>query len=364
MLELPENVNELLNYNAETGAVSTREGKRLEFKRDFARADFSDYTKVLASFANALGGVIIFGVSDSPRRIEGCAAFPDEADWANRLREDFDPEIPFAVRAYAIGAVTLHVVGVGQATHKPVLCKKTRSKSVTTPKGQKDVEVLREGAIYYRYSGQTRPINYSDLSTMLAERESLYLRKMMETLQVVQKVGLENAGVVDMSVPQSSVYMSAEAAKGLAIIDKATIVQEKGAPAYVMMGNVATKEIVHAPFEDEDKNLPTETATLLSPMVNDVYHGDPSRIHPSQVTKLLQHLGIDKDNRHCIYEKKLKRKYVTRLGIAALEHFIRTHPKDALEAFGSKESIARYHAKQKPAEQAAREPEAAIETQS
>jgi hypothetical protein len=242
VLELPKEIGELLTYDTETGAVSTREGKRLEFKRDFVKADFSDYTKVLASFANALGGVIVSGVSDSPRQVEGCVSFPDEADWANRLREDFDPEIPFAVRAYRIGIVTLHVIGVDSAAHRPILCKKTRSKSVQGPKGQKDVEVLREGSIYHRYSGQTRQINYPDLSTMLAERESMYLRKMMETLQVVQKVGLENAGVVDMSVPQSSVYMSAETAKGLAIIDKARIVQEKGAPAYVMMGNVATKE--------------------------------------------------------------------------------------------------------------------------
>ncbi|MEY9886081.1 helix-turn-helix domain-containing protein [Bradyrhizobium sp. USDA 329] len=348
MLELPENIGELLTYDTTTGAVSTREGKRLEFKRDFSKADFSDYTKVLASFANALGGVIIFGVSDSPRHVEGCALFPDEADWANRLREDFDPEIPFAVRAYRIGAVTLQVVGVGSAAHKPILCKKTRSKTVQGPKGQKDVEVLREGAIYYRYSGQTRLINYSDLSNMLAERESLYLRKMMETLQVVQKVGLENAGVVDMSVPQSSVYMSAETAKGLAIIDKATIVQEKGAPAYVMMGNITTKEIVHAPFEDADKNIPMEAAAILSPTVSEVYQGDPAKIHPAQVTKLLQHLGIDKDNRHCLYEKKLKRKYVTREGLKALEHFIRTQPQDALKAFGSKEAIARFVAKKLP----------------
>ena len=77
------------------------------------------------------------------------------------------------------------------------------------------------------------------------------------------------------------------------------------------MGNVTTKEIVHAPFEDADKNLPMEAAALLSPIVNEGYQGDPAKIHPAQVTKLLQHLGIDKDNRHCIYEKKLKRKYAT-----------------------------------------------------
>jgi hypothetical protein len=43
---------------------------------------------------------------------------------------------------------------------------------------------------------------------------------MMETLQVIQKVGLENAGVVDMSLKNSRLYVSREAAKGLNIIHK------------------------------------------------------------------------------------------------------------------------------------------------
>jgi hypothetical protein len=106
------------------------------------------------------------------------------------------------------------------------------------------------------------------------------------------------------------------------------------------------KKIVHAPFEDEDKNLPTEAAALLSPLVKQIYQGDPAKVHPSQVTKLLQHLGIDKDNRHCIFEKKLNRKYITRLGLKAIENFLRSQPQKALEAFGSRESIVRYRAKQ------------------
>lgn len=338
MLELPENITDLLHFDPATGTVTTRESKRLEFKRDFVRGDFSEYTKVLASFANAAGGVIIFGVSDSPRHIEGCPTFPDEAAWEDRLREDFDPEIPFAVRSYDIGSARLHVVGVDSAMYKPVLCKKSRSKQVTSTKGNKDVEVIREGSTYYRYAGQTRHINYPDLSAMLHERESKYLQKMMETLQVVQKVGLENAGVVDMSVPQSAAYMSAEAAKGLAIIDKATIVQEKGAPAYVMMGSVGTKEIVHAPFSDEDKNIPMEAAERLSPVVNEVYDGNPAKLSPSQVTLLLVHLGVDKDNVHCLHEKKLNRKYITRRGLAVLEDYIRKEPEKALDAFGSRAS--------------------------
>ena len=49
-------------------------------------------------------------------------------------------------------------------------------------------------------------------------------------------------------------------------------------------------------------------------------------------------MKIDGDNHHCVYEKKMGRKYVTRAGIGAVEAFIRQHPGEALEAFGSKAS--------------------------
>ncbi len=168
---------------------------------------------------------------------------------------------------------------------------------------------------------------------MLVERETQYLRKMMETLQVIQKVGLENAGIVDMSAPNSRIFMSKETAKGLAFINKGQIVQEAGVPAYVVMGNVDLQQVVHAPLEDEDKNIPTEAAKMLSAVVRDVY-GIP-RIHPPQVTLILRHLRIDGDNVHCVVEKKMGRKYITRAGLKAVEDFIRQKPGEAIHVFGS-----------------------------
>ncbi len=112
MLALPPDFSELVSFDAATGAVVSREGKRLEFKQDFTAADFSDYTKALAAFANASGGVIVFGVSNKPRMIVGARDMTDEADWANRLRDEFDPEIPFCIREYKLGGVKLYAVGV------------------------------------------------------------------------------------------------------------------------------------------------------------------------------------------------------------------------------------------------------------
>ena len=343
MPTLPADATELFGFDKDTGAVISRESKRLEFKEDFNPDDMSDYTKVLASFANTNGGTIIFGVSNRPKQIVGATKMVDEADWVNALRSDFDPEISIAIAEYRVGALTVYAVAVDEARHKPVICKKNRSKLVTDKKGkQKDVAIVQESAVYYRYAGQTKAIGYADFRNMLAERDATYLRKLMETLQVVQKVGVANAGVMDMSAPKSSIYMSKETAKGLNLIDKANLVEEKGAPAYVVMGNVNVNQIVHAPLEDEDKNIPTEAAKLLTPIVAEVYGPDVKAIHAPQVTALLKHLGIHDDNQHCIYEKKFGRKFVTRAGLHALETFIREHPEEAINVFGSKSAKQRF----------------------
>jgi Schlafen, AlbA_2 len=339
MLELPDDLAALVQFDA-NGTVTSREGKRLEFKEGFTAGDLSDYTKVLASFANAVGGVIVFGVRNNPRTIVGTSGFTDEANWSNRLRDEFDPELPFAIREYRACGHTLYAVGVPPCRHKPVICKRTRSKVVEDKKGKRDVSVLQEGAIYYRYAGQTRAIGYAELHTMLAEREDQYLRKMMETLQVIQKVGLENAGVVDMSIPKSRIFMSKETAKGLNVIDKGQIVHEHGAPAYVVMGNIDLQHVVHAPLEEEDKNIPTEAARLLSRVTKEVY--GINRIAPQQVTLILRHLKIDGDNHHCVIEKKMGRKYITRAGLKAVEDFMREKPEQAIDVFGSKAAKAAY----------------------
>src|SRR5438094_836596 len=100
----------------------------------------SDYTKALASFANTNGGTVIFGVSNRPKHVVGATNMVDEADWVNALRADFDPEISIAIREYKVGGLTVYAVAVDEAVHKPVICKKSRSKLVADKKGkQKDI---------------------------------------------------------------------------------------------------------------------------------------------------------------------------------------------------------------------------------
>jgi hypothetical protein len=59
--------------------------------------------------------------------------------------------------------------------------------------------------------------------------------------------------------------MSKETAKSLNFIDKASVVEEKGAPAYAIIGNVEVKDVIHAPLDEADKNLPSEAPQKLVP---------------------------------------------------------------------------------------------------
>jgi hypothetical protein len=345
LLGLPNEFGELIQFDPKVYVVTSREGKHREFKQAFVENDFADYTKTLAAFGNAAGGCIVFGISDKPRKIVGIGNITDEAQWADRLKDEFDPEIVIASRVYVVDEMRILVIGVDKAEHRPIICKKNRTKRVPDRNGvQKDVEVLREGSIYYRYAAQTRTIRYPELIAILDERERRRIKAFTDTLNVVNKIGVENTGILKMSEEKSNIFMTPETAKGLQLIDKGRLVEERGAPAYVVMGNVNLANVIRAPIDDADKNLLTEAAHKLRPAVRATY-GPDTTIYASQVTQVLKHLRLHENNDYCIQEKKLRRKYITRAGIEAVLNYIKSNPMEAIKVFGSKKAIARYEQK-------------------
>jgi hypothetical protein len=53
-------------------------------------------------------------------------------------------------------------------------------------------------------------------------------------------------------------------------------------------------------------------------------------------------MKIDGDNVHCVYEKKMGRKYITRAGLEAIEDYVRENPGEAIQAFASKAAKTAY----------------------
>jgi hypothetical protein len=161
----------------------------------------------------------------------------------------------------------------------------------------------------------------------------------------ILSIGVENTGILKMSEDRSHIFMTPETAKGLQLIDKGRLVEERGAPAYVVMGNVDVANVIHAPIDEADKNLPTEAAQKIRSVVRATY-GPDATIYASQVTQLLKHLRLHDNESYCIHEKKFGRKYITRAGIEAASNYIKAHPMDAIRVFGSKKAVARYEQKQ------------------
>jgi hypothetical protein len=351
---LPARLEDLIDFDKVTLLVSSREGKHREFKQQFTAGDFSRFTKVLAAFCNTAGGVLIFGVAEKPNRIEGVdlATIPDEAAWTDRLKKDFDPEIPFEIRHYEVNRLKVVAVGVERHVRPPVICKRDATVRIKKRDKQSDETVIQQGIIYYRQAGQTRPITFAELTVLLQERDDRRLRAFLDNVQIMQKIGPERVGIVDASraaAPgeMAKLYVSREVAKSLNFIEKGRFVEtdEDGSPAYIVAGTVQLNEVIERPLDDADKNLPNEAANKIRPVIEELYGlGTPFTGH--HLAKLSRYLGVrdgeQTDQKYCVYDKKFKRAFYLRAGIDYIVAKLRKSPRDCFRSFASKVSIEAY----------------------
>lgn len=149
----------------DNGLLYRRESQTLEYKEQFNFAGFSkDYGKHFAGFANNKGGIIIFGIKDSPREpiglnnssIERLETL-DSEKVETQLLEDFSPRINWEFQMFNIDGKTYGVFQVQESLYKPIMARRNG-------------ESIKEGDIYYRYSGQTKVIKFAELESILKER--------------------------------------------------------------------------------------------------------------------------------------------------------------------------------------------------
>ena len=359
MMNLPASLDDLFSFDPVSRRVSSREGKHREFKLQFDRSHFSSYTKVLAAFSNTDGGTLVFGVAERPRRLEGVdpATIPDEAQWTDRLRRDFDPEIPLEIREYQAAGQSVVAVGVDRHIQRPVICKRNATVRVQRRRRLIDQTLLQQGTIYYRQSGQIRPIAFAELQLLLQERDERRLQAFFENLQIMQKIGPERVGLIDASTTaapgqNTRLYVSREVAKSLNFIDKGRFVEteEAGSPAYFLAGTVELNEVIERPIDDADRNLPTEAAHQIRPLVQELY-GDATPFTGQHLAKLATHLnlrrGEETDQRYCLYDNKIKRYFYPRAGIQHITDKLREDPGTFLPAFASKATVQAYEARER-----------------
>ena len=292
-------LNELLILSVDqiTKRVSNRESEHREFKLKFENNNLPKFARTMASFANRDGGVLFFGIKDRPRELVGVneKEIPDDVVFTNFLKEYFEPEILFESKTIELLGKSIHCLIVKPSMNKPVICRKSKSLVI---QGKPQKEVLREGAIYYRYSASSDEIKYADLKIILDNEKENFFKSMIDNITLLNKVGMDRAAIIDAqelseSNNSASVFLTNDTARNLNWIDSGRFVEDEddGEKAYYVVRKVEIKHGVEIAKPTDFAKTHQLTKTALCKIV---------KISGANFEAVIWKLGIKDNPKHHI----------------------------------------------------------------
>lgn len=220
------------------GYIKKRESFDLEFKQNFQLGDnIVKYIKTLVGMANNKGGQIIFGIKDSPHEPIGMTnnrfreVDPKNIDSA--IREYFSQELIWKMNILEFNGKEFGTIIIEECFDKPVICKKSNR------------DLLREGAIYYRYRGETKEIEYAELKKILEKEREKERILWIKHIEKISLIGPKNVHLLDsykgeLTIGDNKILLDKS------IIDKLNFIKEgkftekdgEGIPTLKLIGNV------------------------------------------------------------------------------------------------------------------------------
>lgn len=237
------------------GKLKCRERVNLEYKEAFNIANASKYAKIMASFANNVGGYIIFGVKDKPREVVGVNAGFDNINQdklTEILNSYFSPEIIWELGTFNSEIGRIGYIYVEESLEKPVMAIKGDG-------------TISSGDIYYRYKARTEKIKYPEMMRLISERERRLqdnIIKVIETIRSGQtpNIGIINYGNGKISTPYG-IDLAIDKKLILRVLKHAKYIkeghfEEKGEPVLMVTGNIDLAEEVQVPEVEPDIQYP------------------------------------------------------------------------------------------------------------
>lgn len=237
--------------NIKNNLVKNRESIKVEFKSTFHRSQ-KEYIRTICAFANSQGGEIIFGIEDKPRKAVGLSKEKykifneyDAKELTDQIHNNLSENIIFKFSEFeqVVNGIRLvfGVLAIKEAKNKPIIC--------TTTDNAKN---LREGAIYYRYSGRSEEIKSQDLIRLLQGEREKEKKIFLQHLEKITSKGPSNVGVFsydgEMFVDDKRIIIDKETVKQIKFIKEGQFMEKDGAPALVLKGkikSIGSLEVVH-----------------------------------------------------------------------------------------------------------------------
>jgi len=263
--------------SADSDRLNSRENSRLEFKESFNLGSADEYAKTAAAFANTQGGYIVFGVKDSPRQIVGLKTSNfenfDAAKLTNALNERFSPEIHWESYIHAVRSCKFGLLFVSEALQKPVVCTKNSG-------------CLQQGAIYCRYRGRSEAIRYPELRRLLDQERSRERDLWMKQLRRISEAGVDNVALLNLKSGEVSgangrFYISEELLPKLQFIREGHFVDNQGAPALRLLGDLQAAE---GPIIQATVQIPTP---IREPQIIKAFMDRASVLSPTEYLKAI-----------------------------------------------------------------------------
>ncbi|HBF88771.1 MAG TPA: hypothetical protein DDX39_09030 [Bacteroidales bacterium] len=219
------------------GHLKRRESFDLEFKANFHLGNqLLEYCRSLVGMANNKGGQIIFGIQDKPRYLVGMTnekfTTCDPAKINQTLMEYFSHEIEWEMDTLEFKENLFGRLRVMEAKRKPIICKKNGDK------------VLKEAAIYYRYRGETKEINFAELFDILQNERDKEKVLWMKHIEKIGTVGPQNIHLVDtykgeLHTDKGKILLDKELLDKIKFIKEGQFVEKGGAPTLRIVGEIS-----------------------------------------------------------------------------------------------------------------------------
>lgn len=221
------------------------ESETHECKQDFGFKHVGKWLRAVAALANNSGGYIVFGVKD--KKVTGGKVDPesyrvtglkgadfenaDPADFTKRIKSTFDPTPKVETGVLEIDGMKVGIMYVHQHGSRPVIAQKG------------DGDQVKEGDIFFRYPGQSARIKYSDLRSILDERDRQAREQILPMVEKLLQLGPRDAMVADLadgilSDEKRSIVIGEDLLDKIKFIRMGEFDEKEGEPTLKLVGEV------------------------------------------------------------------------------------------------------------------------------
>jgi hypothetical protein len=219
--------------------LKSHEDEASECKESFClkpEGRFADPLRSIAGLANSGGGYVLFGVKDLPDGTLHVVGLRDDAfsntDPAevNRCLAGALAPVPiFSMFTVTFGDKKVGVIHVDRHEYPPVIAVKNINNEV------------REGAVYFRYVGETRVVKPAELQQIIAYREQ---KAVAEFARRMSRVAIGSVATLDLDTGKvdgksGNFQIDEELLPKLQFIRQGEFEEKSGAPTLRLVGDLS-----------------------------------------------------------------------------------------------------------------------------